>query len=78
LLIAGRPLLKYSLLQARQAPWVKEVHVCTEDAELDALARAHGAEVVWRPDEPANDTATSESALLDGRVPELLDPGKAA
>lgn len=62
-IVAGKPLLAHSILQARQAPSIDRVVVSTDDAEIGRVAEEYGADVVWRPAEISNDTATSESAL---------------
>jgi YrbI family 3-deoxy-D-manno-octulosonate 8-phosphate phosphatase len=62
--LAGRPVVAHSILHARQAKWVDEVIVSTNDANIAAIAQWYGAEVVKRPDDLSVDTATSESALV--------------
>lgn len=63
-LLAGKPLLAYTVEQARAAAAVTRVVVSTDDAEIAAVARRYGAEVIDRPAAISGDTATSESALL--------------
>lgn len=61
---AGKPLLAWSILQARAAETVAAVYVSSDsDAILDVAIR-YGARAIKRPDELATDTATSEVALL--------------
>jgi YrbI family 3-deoxy-D-manno-octulosonate 8-phosphate phosphatase len=62
--LLGRPLLAHSIGHARSAPSVTRVVVSTDDAEIAAVARQFGAEVVERPAEISGDAASSESALL--------------
>jgi CMP-N-acetylneuraminic acid synthetase len=62
--LAGKPLIAYNIEQARLAHSVNRVVVSTDDAEIGAIARQYGAEVVWRPAEISGDSASSESALL--------------
>jgi YrbI family 3-deoxy-D-manno-octulosonate 8-phosphate phosphatase len=62
--ILGKPLIAYSIEQALATPAVTRVVVSTDDAEITAVARQYGAEIVERPAEIAGDSATSESALL--------------
>ncbi|MEW6577694.1 MAG: acylneuraminate cytidylyltransferase [Chloroflexota bacterium] len=80
-LLNGKPLIAYSIEQARQTPAISRVVVSTDDAEIGAVAQQYGAEVVWRPAEISGDTASSESALLhvldhlaqtEGYEPELV------
>ena len=78
--IGGKPLLVHTLEHARRCEQIDALYVSTDDAEIAALARAHGAEVIDRHVELAGSTASSESALahalgwLRGRgvVPELV------
>lgn len=62
-LLAGKPLVAHSIVQARQTPGVTRVVVSTDDEEIAALSQQWGAEVVRRPVEISGDTASSESAL---------------
>lgn len=61
--VAGKPLLAHSIEHALGSKHVNRVVVSTEDAEIAAVTRACGAEVVERPPELASDMASSESAL---------------
>lgn len=76
--LGGRPLLSYSIEQARQTPAIDRVVVSTDDPEIAAVATETGAEVVWRPAAISGDLATSESALLHAldhlRIQENYDP----
>jgi N-acylneuraminate cytidylyltransferase len=62
--LAGRPLIAYNIEQALRARLVSRVVVSTDDAEIAAVSKNFGAEVVWRPLEISGDSASSESALL--------------
>ncbi len=64
-LLAGKPLIAYSIENARQSSLVGRVIVSTENEEIAAISKKYGAEVFARPLALAVDTATSESALLD-------------
>ncbi len=57
-------MLAHSIAAARAAQRVGGVYVSTDAPEIAAVARAWGAEVIWRPAELATDSASSESALL--------------
>ena len=63
-LLAGKPLVAYSIEHALQARQVSRTIVSTEDDEIAKVARQYGAEVVMRPPELATDTASAESVLL--------------
>jgi CMP-N,N'-diacetyllegionaminic acid synthase len=55
--LAGKPLLAWPIETARATPEIDRVIVSTDDAEIAATARAHGAEVHDRPPELATDEA---------------------
>jgi N-acylneuraminate cytidylyltransferase len=63
-LVAGKPLVAWSIEVALKATWINRVVVSTDDPEIEQTALAYGAEVVIRPDEISGDGASSESALL--------------
>lgn len=62
--LKGVPLIAHTICAARSASLVTRVVVSTDDAEIAAVARQFGADVVDRPAELATDDASSESALL--------------
>jgi N-acylneuraminate cytidylyltransferase len=62
--VGGESLVARAVRAARQATTVERVFVSTDDPEIAAVAEMAGAEVVIRPDDLADDSATSESALL--------------
>lgn len=80
-MVAGKPLLAYSIEHAQQTSSITRTVVSTDDPEIANVARQYGAEVSWRPGSISGDTATSESALLhvldhlrdtDGYEPDLV------
>lgn len=77
-LLCGEPLIAHTLRHARQSSRVTDLCVSTDDNDIAAVAQEHGAQVVFRPPEIANDTASSESALLhvldDRRGRGIADP----
>lgn len=62
--LCGKPLLAWTVLQAKASAHVTEVAVSSDSARILAAAEACGAVGVRRPDEISGDTATSESAWL--------------
>lgn len=62
-LLAGKPLIAHSILDAKEAKLIDKVYVSTDAPEIAEVSRKYGAEAIYRPDELATDTATSESAL---------------
>lgn len=63
-LLAGKPLIAYSILDAKEAKLINEVYVSTDDNEIADVSMQYGAKVIMRPPQLANDTASSESALI--------------
>lgn len=61
--VGGIPLIARAIDSARRADHIDRVVVSTDDAEIAAVAREWGAEVVERPSDLSGDTASSESAL---------------
>ena len=62
--IAGKPMLAWSVQQALKCEALDgHVYVSSDSDEILAVAEEYGARGVKRPDEFANDTATSESAV---------------
>lgn len=63
-LLSGRPLLAYTARQAQSAKLLDTTVVSTEDAEIAAVARACGLQVIDRPAALASDTSPTEPSLL--------------
>ncbi|NJL93831.1 MAG: acylneuraminate cytidylyltransferase family protein [Anaerolineae bacterium] len=63
--VAGKPLLAYSILAAQHSRGLAEVIVSTDDAEIAEVARAWGAAVPFlRPAALATDSASSVEVAL--------------
>lgn len=65
--VGGRPLIAWTIAQAlaaREQHPELNVAVSTEDAEIEDVAREHGATVIDRPAELAGHTAATEPAVL--------------
>lgn len=60
---AGKPLIAHSIEIALDCPLIDRTVVSTDDARIAEVARAHGAEVINRPPELANDTALVIDAI---------------
>ena len=79
-LLRGTPLIAHSILDCEESQLVQHTFVTTDCAEIAKVSLEYGAEIIWRPEELANDTASSESALLhalleiekQGIEPELI------
>lgn len=79
--IGGQSLVTYSIKAALETKCIDRVIVSTDDQAIADIAKASGAEVVFRPSEISGDFASSESALLhalqvlneeEGYKPEIL------
>jgi hypothetical protein len=64
--ILGRPLCVYPLLSALHASKVDRVYVSTDDENIMAISRDHGAEIIVRPPELASKEALGEDAYVHG------------
>lgn len=62
--IAGKPLIAYSIEAAKMSRLMDRFVVSTEDAEIAAVARQYGAEVLERPAELATDEADTLDVLM--------------
>ena len=62
-IIAGKPLIAWSIEAAKKSALIDRFVVSTEDKEIAAIARKYGAEVVDRPRELATDKASTLSVL---------------
>lgn len=63
-LLAGKPLIAYSIEAALKSKYINRVVVSTEDAEIAGVARQYGAEVIERPSELAQDTTKTAPVLV--------------
>jgi YrbI family 3-deoxy-D-manno-octulosonate 8-phosphate phosphatase len=73
--VGGVPLLARAITSALAASRVDRVVVSTDDAEIAAVAREWGAEVVERPAAISGHAASSESALLHSLDALAVDDG---
>jgi N-acylneuraminate cytidylyltransferase len=62
--VGGVPLVGRAIQSARSAKLVTHVAVSTDDSEIGAVAAGFGSDVIARPPDISNDTASSESAIL--------------
>jgi len=59
-LLAGKPLIRYTITEAKKSKHLSHIVVSTEDVEITNLVEKYGVDVVKRPDElSADDTPTS-------------------
>ena len=72
-LLAGKPMLHYTIQAAQQSTYITRVYVSTEDERLAAVATAAGAEVILRP-ETLSQHQTSLRAAVIHAVEVLHEP----
>ena len=79
-LINEKPLIAYTIEQAKATKLINRTIVSTDDSEIKAIGTKYGAEVIDRPTEISGDTANSESAILhtlktlkkEGYIPDIV------
>lgn len=63
--LAGKPLIAYTIEEAKKSNYIDRVVVSTEDTEIAEVARQYGAEIPFlRPKELAQDGSSSLSVIL--------------
>lgn len=65
-ILAGHPLIGRAIMSAQKATSINRVCVSTDSEQIGRVAVEYGAEVINRPEEISNDTASSELVLLHG------------
>ena len=73
--LAGKPLIAWSIEAAKASGGIDRVVVSTDDAEIGSVAAANGAEVLWRPPELATDDATTISVIRHIAREQATDAG---
>lgn len=64
LLVAGKPLLAWSIEHALRSAMIDSVWVTSDSLEILDIANAHGAKTILRPAEISGDKSTSEEAWI--------------
>jgi CMP-N,N'-diacetyllegionaminic acid synthase len=60
---AGKPLIVHSIEAALQCPLINRTVVSTDDDKIAGISKAHGAQVIKRPDELAVDASLVIDAI---------------
>lgn len=60
----GKPLIAYTIEAALNSKYINKVVLSTEDAEIEAVAKEYGAEVIKRPPELARDETKTAPVLV--------------
>ena len=63
-LLAGKPLIAYSIEAALKSRYINKVVVSTEDAEIAEISRRYGVEIIKRPEELAKDESPTIDAII--------------
>lgn len=61
--LGGKPLMAWSIDAALHSKYIKKTVVSSDSEEILGIAKKFGAEAIKRPDELANDTASSEPLI---------------
>lgn len=61
--LCGKPVISYAIDAARHSGILDRVIVSTDDADISAVAKAHGADVIKRPSKLATADAAIDDAL---------------
>lgn len=59
----GKPLIAYSIEAGLNSKYIDKVIVTSDDDEVLSVSKEYGADTIQRPDELANDTATTFDAI---------------
>ena len=62
--LAGKPLIYYTVEEAKRSKYLDRILVSTDDDEIARICRGFGVEVIERPPEFATDTSPTELALI--------------
>lgn len=62
-LLAGKPLISYSIQQALESKYVSKVIVSTDDKEIALIAESYDAEIIYRPKYLAEDKTPTEPVI---------------
>jgi N-acylneuraminate cytidylyltransferase len=60
----GKPLIAWSIEQAKASQYIEDVYVSSDDDEILRVAAGYGAIKIKRPQELATDSSLSEPALI--------------
>lgn len=63
-LLAGKPLISYSIKAALQSQYINRLIVSTEDSEIKKISENYGSEVIERPKEFALDDSPTTDAVF--------------
>ena len=64
-LLAGKPLIAYSIEAALKSKYIDRVIVSTEYEEIAEISKRYGAEVIERPEELAKDETPTIEVIIE-------------
>ena len=64
-LMAGKPLIAYSIINALNCQYIDDVYVSTDSEEIEEVATQYGAEVIRRREDLATDMVTLDPVIYD-------------
>lgn len=64
-LLAGKPLISYSILNALSCAVIDDVYVSTDSAEIAEVAKNYGAGIVFRDESLSGDSVTLDPVIFD-------------
>ncbi len=64
-LLAGKPLIAYSIEPALKSKYIDKVVVSTEDEEIAEISKKYGAEVIERPEKLAKDETSLDPVIFN-------------
>jgi len=62
--INGIPLISFSINYAKKSKLIDRIFVSTDGEGISKVSKKYGAEIILRPAKLANDTSSSDSAVL--------------
>ncbi|MCK4348560.1 MAG: acylneuraminate cytidylyltransferase family protein [Thermoplasmatales archaeon] len=62
--LLGKPLIAWTIEQAKKSKYIDKVVVSTEDEEIAEISKKYGAEVIKRPGELAKDDSPTSDAIM--------------
>lgn len=64
-LLAGKPLISYTIMNALSCAAIDDVYVSTDSAEIAEIARNYGAEIIDRGEDLSGDLITLDPVIFD-------------
>ncbi len=61
--MAGKPLISYSILNAKKSKYITDVVISTDDEEIEKISKIYGAQILYRPEELAQDSITLDPVI---------------